>query len=189
MAIITGVLIFIGIESYIVLLIGLSAITWYNIVYTPLKKKTALAVFPGSLVGGAAPAIGWITAGGAFDTRLMTLCLFFVIWQIPHFLLLMVSHEEEYRKAGFPLITDIFSRESLKRVIFSWALAMIASGILIPYTNGYGSKYMLIAVFIIGFVLSWRMIHKALNNKLLMELNLYFLITSLLLAIDKLIFV
>jgi protoheme IX farnesyltransferase len=43
---------------------GLLTFYWYNAVYTPLKKKTALAIIPGSLVGALPPLAGWLAAGG-----------------------------------------------------------------------------------------------------------------------------
>ena len=40
------------------LLLGWLAFFWYNVVYTPLKKKSSLAVIPGSLIGAIPPVVG-----------------------------------------------------------------------------------------------------------------------------------
>ena len=41
----------------------LFAFIWYNAVYTPLKKKSALAVVPGAILGVITPEIGWLAEG------------------------------------------------------------------------------------------------------------------------------
>ncbi|MCW8821370.1 MAG: UbiA family prenyltransferase, partial [Sulfurovum sp.] len=64
----------------------LFAFIWYNALYTPLKKKSALAVVPGAILGVIPPAIGWLTAGHSLmELEFISLGLFYFIWQVPHF--------------------------------------------------------------------------------------------------------
>ncbi len=73
-------------------MLGILALVCYNGLYTPLKKKTVLAVLPGIVCGMLPPAIGW-TAGipETGDTGFQTIFLLMLvmgIWQVPHFLML-----------------------------------------------------------------------------------------------------
>ena len=113
--------------------LGLLALIWYNIIYTPLKQKTAFAVVPGAVIGSIPPLVGWVAAGGEIsDPRALFMAFFFFIWQVPHFWLLMLKYGEEYTKAGFPSITQIYSSRQIKNITFIWILATAVSTLMLP---------------------------------------------------------
>jgi protoheme IX farnesyltransferase len=109
-------------------LLGLGGVAAYNGMYTFLKKKSAFAVVPGALIGAVPPAIGWISGGGQiFDFRLAVLCFFFFIWQIAHFWLLLLRYGDEYESAGLPSLSNTFSRDQFRRIVFHWVVAAAMS--------------------------------------------------------------
>ena len=113
--------------------LGLLALLWYNAIYTPLKKKTAFAVIPGAVIGAIPPLVGWVAGGGSLtDARAWIMAFFFFIWQVPHFWLLMLKYGEEYKKAGYPSITGIYSERQIKNVTFVWVLATAISALMVP---------------------------------------------------------
>ena len=113
---------------------GLLTFYWYNAVYTPLKKKTALAIVPGSLVGALPPVAGWLAAGGnLFDLKIGVVALYFFVWQIPHFWLLLLLYGNDFKKGGFPVLTDLYSESFIKRITFVLLVATLFIGIAIPY--------------------------------------------------------
>ncbi len=127
--ILSGLLLLAGI-SFSASLLGVSAVIWYNGVYTHLKRISAFAPAPGALIGTIPPAIGWSSAGGdLLDPRLLTLCVFFFIWQVPHFWFLSLSNAADYKKAGLPTIGEIFSEGQISRITSVWILSMAVAGL------------------------------------------------------------
>lgn len=116
----------------VALLLSWVTLFFYNLVYTPLKKISAFAVIPGSMVGALPPVIGWTAAGGAVDSRvILVVATFFFIGQIPHFWLLLLLFGEQYKLAGMPSLTDIFTDVQIKRVTYAWILTTVASALLV----------------------------------------------------------
>ncbi|MEW6602330.1 MAG: protoheme IX farnesyltransferase [Nitrospirota bacterium] len=127
--ILSGLLLLSGV-SFAASLLGLFAVVWYNGVYTQSKRISAFAPVPGALIGAVPPAIGWTSAGGdLLDPRLLALCVFFFIWQVPHFWFLSLANSADYKKAGLPTIGEIFSKEQISRITSVWILSMAAAGL------------------------------------------------------------
>ena len=108
-------------------LLGLAALVWYLVIYTPLKRKTTLALSLGALCGAFPPLIGWTLSGGApNDYRIITLAGVLFIWQIPHFWQLQERHGADYRRAGVPLV-------AVGPGLFSlWIVALTAAVLMLP---------------------------------------------------------
>ncbi len=174
--------------------LGLLAVLWYNGVYTYLKRKTAFAAIPGSVVGAVPPVIGYIAGGGHIgNPGVVFLCFLFFMWQVPHFWLLMLDHGEEYRTAGLPALTEMFTGTQLARVVFSWITATAVSCLFIVVAGVILSP--LIRFFLLGCSL-WLILN---GTRLLQErqrkfaygfafrrINIYILLVMTLLSIDRL---
>jgi len=174
--------------------LGLSWTTlfFYNLVYTPLKKITAFAVIPGSMVGALPPLIGWTAAGGNITSEIILLvAVFFFIGQIPHFWLLLLMFGDQYKKAGMPSLNQLFSENQIKRITFTWVLTTVASALLVLFFI-FTSKVLLILLlgytFYLLFSLSFSMLVKnELNVKqAFYKLNFLYLFMMLFLIADSL---
>jgi len=134
-------------------LLGLINVLWYNLIYTNLKKITAFAVVPGSLVGAIPVLIGWTAAGGyVFDVTIVFIAFFMFIWQIPHFWLLMIKYGSQYEQAGFPTINQVISPESLTKIILTWIIATSVSCIMVPLFLKDISFSFFLTVFILNIL-------------------------------------
>jgi protoheme IX farnesyltransferase len=129
-------------------LFGIINIIFYNLLYTRLKKITVLAVIPGALVGAIPPVIGFTAAGGTFFTPdILLFSGFMFLWQLPHFWLIIMKHQEDYRKAGFKTFPEHLTEKQIKNLIFLWAVCSTAVLVYFDIKDLIFTKY-LTAVFI-----------------------------------------
>ena len=174
------------------LLTGIVTLIAYNLLYTPLKKYTAFAVVPGSLVGALPPYIGWLAAGGVLThPSIFWVAAFFFIGQIPHFWLLLLMFGKEYKLVNYPTLTDIFSNNQIKRLSYTWILATIAASLLIALKIIEGNTAMFILIFYIFYLLSSTTLQLLVKKNLhprqtFFKLNFLYLFMMVALIIDSL---
>jgi protoheme IX farnesyltransferase len=180
------------------LILGLIALVWYNVVYTPLKKFTPNAVIPGSFIGAIPPLVGWIAAGGSLqDPAAWILALFFFIWQIPHFYLLAMKYGKEYEKAGFPTLTSVYPSSVIKIMIYLWIFTTSVMGFLfIPFKllRSTGTTVLLIVSLILLNLYFLQPFYRRAPGiyhpqRYFMFLNFFVLFVIMLLILENLIFV
>lgn len=166
---------------------------WYIAVYTPLKRKTAFAVIPGSLTGAIPPLAGWTAAGGD-PTALPPILMAFILFmgQIPHFWLLSYKYGKEYQDAGLPNLTTIFAEAQIRSLNLVWVSAALISSLLLVFFEIIHQpllKYCLFFLVISGIVLA--ILHKINSSdrggKLFIFLNIYYLLLMIVLIIDRMI--
>lgn len=191
-----GSLILLLFVNYIAFSLGILNLIWYNLIYTPLKRKTSLAIIPGSIVGAIPPIIGWAAAGGyIFDFRILVIAFFFFIWQIPHFWLLMLKIDSDYRLAHLPTITNLFTKTQLARITFSWTIATGLSSILIPIVLKISNSItlsLMILLTVAIIVSSFKLLRFSENNfstiSTFRSINLFVLSVIVVLSLNKLVF-
>lgn len=182
-----------ALNGVIPLLLGVLNLFWYNVVYTPLKKVSQIAIIPGSLVGAIPPAVGWTSAGGnIFDPQILVISFFFFIWQIPHFWLLLMVLGKDYEKAGFPTLTHVFNTKQLSRITFVWIVATVVTSMLIPLFGIVNNPGFYFALLAAGVWLTWGA-SKFLKDKdqkmnfrfAFREVNIFALLVMLIISVDQ----
>jgi protoheme IX farnesyltransferase len=169
------------------------AFIWYNLMYTPLKKKSALAVVPGAILGVIPPAIGWLVAGHSlFELEFYTLAAFYFIWQVPHFWLLVMLFHGDYKDGGYPTAMRLFGEGTLQRLTFVWLMLTIQAGVFMVYTFEVYSFVTIGLTVLLGvwaFVTSLKLLKKEFKltdaRAIFWKINAAFLGTIILLSIDE----
>lgn len=181
-------------SGWMAMVLGQLALVWYNLIYTPLKRKTAFAVIPGSVIGALPPAVGWVAAGGSVaDPRIWMVAFFFFIWQVPHFWLLLLKFGKQYEQAGFPTLTSMYTQTQIKNITFIWTAATAIACIMIVALGAVQSSYtgatlMVLSVgLILLFVGLLRPSQQQFNPRAyFMHINIYALLVMIALSADSL---
>ena len=114
---------------------GLALLTLisYNVVYTPMKRRSQLATLVGAVPGALPPMIGWAAAQGRLTPEAWALFAIVFVWQIPHFMAIAWLYRDDFRRVGFPLLPVVNTdgkSTARQAVIFSVLLLPIS---LVPF--------------------------------------------------------
>ncbi len=167
----------------------------YNIIYTPLKRKSSLAVLPGAVVGAVPPVIGWVGAGGElFALPMLGLATFVFMWQMPHFWLLALVYVDDYKAGGFPMLTQELSPMTLQMIIFIWIGLMVVFSLAFSLFGIIFFPHASIVIFLLALWIIWKisvLLRKELNDKELKRLflwvNEFVLLVLIVVSVDRLI--
>lgn len=177
-----------------VFVLGVFTLFWYNLIYTPLKKITSFAIIPGSLVGAMPPIIGWAAAGGnIFDNQILSFASFMFIWQIPHFWLLVLLYDDQYKQAKFPTLSDKFNNKQIVWITFFWIVVLLFSSSLFIFSElsvSYLSNILLAIFGLATFIYSLKLLSigkKDIFRKTFLAINAYVLFVLITVSVENLI--
>lgn len=119
----------------------------YLLLYTPLKRITPVSLLVGAAAGALPPLIGWAAAAGSLERSAWSLFAILYLWQVPHFLAIGWLYREDYRCAGFRMLTlvDTTGRATAFHVV-SYSLALVAASLLPAIFSLAGTGYLVVAL-------------------------------------------
>ncbi|OFW27168.1 MAG: protoheme IX farnesyltransferase [Acidobacteria bacterium RIFCSPLOWO2_02_FULL_65_29] len=112
-------------------LLALATIVVYLSIYTPLKRRSPLSTLVGAVPGALPALIGWTARSGAASAGGWTLFAIVFFWQIPHFMAIAWMFRDDYRRAGFPMLSVIDPdgrRAGRQAVLYAAALVPASVG-------------------------------------------------------------
>ena len=155
-----GAVIMMGLAVNLVAALALAfSVIFYVFVYTMwLKRRTPQNIVIGGAAGAFPPVIGWAAVTGSID--LIPLLLFGIVfcWTPPHFWSLALWANDDYRRAGVPMLPVVCGAKATRRQIGIYSLLLIPLSLL-PCLAGfagplYGGAALVLGV---GFLASaWR---------------------------------
>lgn len=130
------------------------SILLYAFAYTPLKRKSPIAVFVGAIPGALPPLIGYVAAHGKIDTIALILFGIQFIWQFPHFWAIAWVLDDDYKLAGFRLLPTGKRDLPSAIIIFIFTIVLVPVSLL-PVYYSFGGYYVGVVSFISGLVFAY----------------------------------
>ena len=135
-------------------LLSTGALLFYVFVYTlALKRTTPHNIVIGGAAGAAPVLVGWaaVTGGLALPAWVMFAIVFY--WTPPHFWALAVRYQQDYEKAGIPMLPVVAGvRDTVWRIVAYAGVMVLASLLLVP-AAGMGWVYLVAAIGLGGWFL------------------------------------
>jgi protoheme IX farnesyltransferase len=133
------------------LILALS-ICFYVFVYTVwLKRRTPQNIVIGGAAGAFPPVIGWAAVTGSVD--LIPLLLFGIvfIWTPPHFWSLALWANDDYRRAGVPMLPVVAGARETRRQILLYTIVLVPLS-LTPFFLGFSGVSYGVTASLLGIV-------------------------------------
>ncbi|WP_419699871.1 heme o synthase [Mucilaginibacter sp. NFX135] len=121
-------------------LLSVFSILLYAFAYTPLKRKSPIAVFVGAIPGALPPLIGYVAAHERIDEIALILFGIQFVWQFVHFWAIAWVLDDDYKLAGFRLLPTGNRNAGSAIITFIFALILLPVSLL-PTFYGYGGYY------------------------------------------------
>ncbi len=113
-------------------------IFFYIFIYTIwLKRRTPQNIVIGGASGALPPMIGWAVATGDVSAASLAMFALIFMWTPPHFWSLSLFMNDDYQRAGVPMLSVTHGRPHTRKTILAYTLALAATASL-PVLAGIG---------------------------------------------------
>lgn len=137
-------------------MLSVFSIFLYAFFYTPMKRKSPIAVFIGAFPGALPPLIGYFAAFKNPEISWIPIILFLIqfVWQFPHFWGIAWVLDDDYKKAGFRLLPTT-KRDRTSAVVTFITTVILVPVSLLPTIMGFGGYIIGGISLILGFIFCW----------------------------------
>ena len=128
------------------------SVCFYVFVYTIwLKRRTPQNIVIGGAAGAFPPVIGWASVTGSVDLLPLVLFAIVFIWTPPHFWSLALWANDDYQRAGVPMLPVVAGAKETRRQILLYALVLVPLS-LVPFFMGFSGVLYGVGAFLLGAV-------------------------------------
>lgn len=144
-------------------ILAVFSIILYAFIYTPLKRKSPIAVFIGAFPGALPPLIGYFAAFNEPRITWIPIILFLIqfVWQFPHFWAIAWVLDEDYKRAGFRLLPTTKQDKTsafitLLSTIILIPVSLMPTRYLMPSGDAFGGIIYGITALVAGLYFTWQ---------------------------------
>ena len=128
---------------------GLLAFTifFYAVVYSMwLKRLTPQNIVIGGAAGAFPPMIGWVAATGSISIEAVLMFMLIFMWTPPHFWALALFMNEDYSKAGVPMLTVTHGKKVTRNHVLIYTIALVPFALATAFTSIGGPVYLAVSL-------------------------------------------
>jgi protoheme IX farnesyltransferase len=108
----------------------------YVLVYTVwLKRRTPQNIVIGGAAGAVPPLVAWAAVDGSVTATAVALFAIVFLWTPPHFWSLALLLDEDYARAGVPMLPTVRGAQASARQILVYTLLLVVAS-LVPVALG-----------------------------------------------------
>lgn len=178
--------------NWLAALLTLAGIIYYVLIYSIfLKKTTVQNIVIGGGAGAIPPLVGWAAASGSLNIPSLFLFAVVFMWTPPHFWALALVRQNDYARAGVPMLPVIRGTLETRWQILIYTIELVILTLLLP-AFGLGGAIYLVGAFVLGMWLlgaAWK-VWKQGGNKLAWKMyrysSMYLAFLFLILMVDRL---
>ncbi|MBI4042145.1 MAG: protoheme IX farnesyltransferase [Deltaproteobacteria bacterium] len=120
----------------------------YLFIYTPLKMRSPLCTYVGTIPGAIPPMLGWAAATNHLSREAWILYAILTFWQMPHFLAIGSLYRDEYAKAGFKVLPAVDAEgRRTKRQMLLFCMGLIPVSLISTWYEFTGPFYSAVALY------------------------------------------
>ncbi|MDA8752221.1 heme o synthase [Amylibacter sp.] len=124
-------------------------IFFYAVIYSMwLKRSTPQNIVIGGAAGAFPPMVGWVAASGSVSIEAIGMFMLIFMWTPPHFWALALFMNEDYSKAGIPMLTVTHGKKSTRNHILSYTVLLTPFSIGLAFTSIGGPIYFTLSIIL-----------------------------------------
>ncbi|MDB2537441.1 heme o synthase [Amylibacter sp.] len=138
-------------------------IFFYAVIYSMwLKRSTPQNIVIGGAAGAFPPMVGWVAASGSISIEAIGMFMLIFMWTPPHFWSLALFMNEDYSKAGIPMLTVTHGKKSTRNHILTYTVLLTPFSIGLAFTSIGGPIYFTLSIILsLMFLLgAWKLFRR-----------------------------
>ncbi|MEN9225514.1 MAG: heme o synthase [Thermostichus sp. HHBFW_bins_43] len=137
--------------------LAMSGIAVYVGVYTHwLKRSSTQNIVIGGAAGAIPPLVGWAAATGELSWAAWVMFAIIFLWTPPHFWALAILKQEDYARAGVPMLPVVAGESSTAVQILLYTLLILPVSLILVYPLHVLGSFYLGTALLLGSLLVWK---------------------------------
>ncbi len=137
--------------------LAMAGILVYVGVYTHwLKRSSTQNIVIGGAAGAIPPLVGWAAATGELSWAAWVLFAIIFLWTPPHFWALAILKQEDYARAGVPMLPVVAGETHTALQILLYALLIVPVSLLLVYPLQVLGAFYLGVAGLLGALFIWK---------------------------------